>query len=248
MFLGINIDHVAALRQARRTNYPELLSAADEALRSGADSITVHLREDRRHIQDQDVVELLQQLDKPLNLEIAATAEMLDFACQYTPSYCCLVPEKREELTTEGGLDVLANYAQVEKACQRLRTAGIRVSLFVEAVPEQLEAAAKVGAECVELHTGSYADATTVAAYEKLLQQLMEGAVFAAELGLQVHAGHGLNYTNVHKVAAIDNISELNIGHAVVARAIFVGMHHAVAELRSIIDTCTSATAETLPP
>jgi pyridoxine 5-phosphate synthase len=232
--LGINVDHVATLRQARRTTYPDPLLAALLAEQAGADSITIHLREDRRHIQDRDVHLCRQALQTRLNLEMAASEEMLAIACQVRPSDCCLVPERRAEITTEGGLDVLAQEATLQPACAQLAGAGIRVSLFIDPEPEQLEAAVRVGAPVVELHTGTYADA--VGSQRALeLARLQRAAQHAAALGLTVHAGHGLNYHNVQPVAAIGPIVELNIGHAVVARAVFAGMASAVTEMKQLM-------------
>ncbi|HEX19739.1 MAG TPA: pyridoxine 5'-phosphate synthase [Acidiferrobacteraceae bacterium] len=238
--LGINIDHVATLRQARLTRYPDPLYAAMEAETAGADAITLHLREDRRHIQQRDVELLQQTLQTRMNLEMAATAEMIRYAIGIKPEDCCLVPEKREELTTEGGLDVAAQQQSITRACGQLADAGIRVSLFIDASSEQLQAAVKTGAPCVELHTGHYADAGT-ADREAELAQIADAVRFGLDLGLQVNAGHGLDYHNVQEVAAIPGISELNIGHAIVARAVFVGFREAVVEMKMLI-----AEAETL--
>lgn len=232
ILLGVNIDHVATLRQARGTHYPEPLDAAFIAEKAGADSITVHLREDRRHIQDRDVSLLKQASHLPLNLEMAVTDEMLAIACNIQPDYCCLVPEKREELTTEGGLDVAAQQAAVQAACSRLAEAGIVSSLFIDPDAEQIQAAAACGAHAIELHTGSYADATNAESQSHELRRIHKAAQLAAEAGLRVHAGHGLHYQNVQAVAAIPEIVELNIGHAIIARAVLSGLHGAVADMK----------------
>jgi len=233
--LGVNIDHVASLRQARGTRYPEPLQAALVAEQAGADSITVHLREDRRHIQVRDVELLLASIQTRLNLEMAITPEMLDYAIRWRPADCCLVPERREELTTEGGLDVLAQPAQVAVACQRLREVGIRVALFVDPDVDQLEACAELGAAAVELHTGCYAQAITSAAQAEELARLRQAAAHAHALGLEVHAGHGLHYHNVQAVAALPEVVELNIGHAIIARALFSGLAEAVREMKHLM-------------
>jgi pyridoxine 5-phosphate synthase len=235
MLLGVNIDHVATLREARGTAYPAPLDAAQLALASGADSITVHLREDRRHIQDQDVLDLLQQLTSRLNLEMAVTDEMINFACAAKPSDCCLVPEKRVELTTEGGLDVAANQATVTSACERLGAAGIRVSLFIDPDKAQIEAAAATGAPVIELHTGTYADAADEQTQQAELERVSAAASFAQGLGITVHAGHGLNLDNISAIAKIPEIIELNIGHAIVAQAVFEGLGKAVADIRGLM-------------
>ena len=234
ILLGVNIDHVATLRQARGTPYPDPVEAAAIAEQSGADSITLHLREDRRHIQDQDVLVLREQLQTRMNLEMAVTGEMLAIATRVKPEDCCLVPERREELTTEGGLDVAGQLSRVKDACARLADAGVRVSLFIDADVEQVQAAAEAGAPCVEIHTGHFADAAGVAAGEELSR--IVGAVDAGvAAGLRVHAGHGLHYENVYAIAAIPAVRELNIGHAIVARAIFTGLADAVAEMKRLM-------------
>jgi pyridoxine 5-phosphate synthase len=232
--LGVNIDHVATLRQARGTRYPEPIQAALLAEQSGADAITLHLREDRRHIQDRDVDMLIDILQTRMNLEMAATAEMLQIAARIQPADCCLVPERREELTTEGGLDVAGNQDHLEEYCAALAEAGIRVSLFIDADPAQLEAAVAVGAPVVELHTGHYADASG-AAQAGELQRIADAVARGAELGLQVNAGHGLDYHNVRAIAALDGVRELNIGHAIICRALFSGLGEAVAEMKRLI-------------
>lgn len=240
MLLGVNIDHVATLRQARGTAYPDPVQGAFEALAGGADFITLHLREDRRHIQDADVEILRERLPCRMNLEMAVTPEMLAIAERLRPADCCLVPEKREELTTEGGLDVAGQTARIGEACARLRAAGIDVSLFIDPEPHQLEAAAACGAGVVELHTGEYA-ALAADAAEPELERLRRAVVRGRELGLKVNAGHGLHLENVAPVAAIPGIAELNIGHALIARAVFIGLRAAVAELRQRMDAVCAA-------
>lgn len=232
--LGVNVDHVATVRQARGTDYPDPVEAALMAERSGADSITLHLREDRRHIQDHDLERLAKVTTTHINLEMAVTEEMLTIACRETPSDCCLVPEKREELTTEGGLDVAGQVERVRKACETLAASGIRVSLFIDPERTQLEAAREVGAPVVEIHTGAYADATGESAAQELAR-IVDAAQYGAELGLTVHAGHGLHYQNVQAIAAIPEIVELNIGHAIVARAVYDGMAKAVADMKALM-------------
>jgi pyridoxine 5-phosphate synthase len=234
LLLGVNIDHVATIRQARGTDYPSVLQAAAIAEEAGADAITIHLREDRRHIQDDEVEALCRQVTTRVNLEIAVTDEMLAIAERNRPADVCLVPEKRQELTTEGGLDVARHHAQVRAACDRLREAGIRVSLFVDPDPVQLQASADCGAPVVELHTGAYAEVEG-AAQEKELRRLQRASEIGADLGLQVNAGHGLHYENVHPIVEIPQLVELNIGHAIVARALFVGLGQAVREMRSLM-------------
>lgn len=233
--LGVNVDHVATLRQARGTPYPDPVEAALAAERAGADSITVHLREDRRHIQDHDLPRLADRMQTHMNLEMAVTDEMICIAESLKPQDCCLVPERREELTTEGGLDVASQQARVAAATRRLLDAGIRVSLFIDPDPAQLDAAVAVGAPVVELHTGAYAEKTGAAQQDEL-QRIVEASRYGAELGLTVHAGHGLHTDNVTPVAAIAEIVELNIGHALIARAVFVGIDAAVAEMRRCMD------------
>ncbi|MFW6342187.1 MAG: pyridoxine 5'-phosphate synthase [Halothiobacillaceae bacterium] len=235
ILLGLNIDHVATLRQARGTRYPEPVHAALLAEQAGADSITLHLREDRRHIQDHDVHMLADLLQTRMNLEMAVTEEMLGIACAVRPADCCLVPERREELTTEGGLDVANNLPRMKEACARLADAGIRVSLFIDADERQIEAAVAAGAPVIELHTGHYAGAPTTAEQAKLLEQIRRGAQLAADAGLHVNAGHGLHYHNTAPIAAIEVIEELNIGHAIIARAIFDGLARAVADMKRLM-------------
>jgi pyridoxine 5-phosphate synthase len=232
--LGVNIDHVATLRNARGTVYPDPIRAALLAEQAGADLITLHLREDRRHIKDADVLALRPLLHTRMNLEAAVTQEMIDFACRVRPQDVCLVPERREEVTTEGGLDVVRYYQQVEAAVKQLAGEGIRVSLFIDADERQIEAAAAVGAPVIELHTGRYAEADegTVTAE---LERIRMGVRAGVKRGLRVNAGHGLHYTNVQPIAAIQDIHELNIGHAIVAHAVFVGWEHAVREMKAIM-------------
>jgi len=235
ILLGVNIDHVATLRQARGTEYPSPLEAARAAEDAGADYITLHLREDRRHIQDRDVVALRKALRTRMNLEAAVTPEMIAFARRVRPHDVCLVPERREELTTEGGLDVAGEPKRMERACRDLGAAGIRVSLFIDADRRQVEAARKAGAQVVELHTGAYAEARSPGKRKRELERIRATAEHAAGSGLRVNAGHGLNYDNVQPVAAIAQIGELNIGHAIVARAVFVGMGEAVREMKALL-------------
>lgn len=232
--LGVNVDHVATLRQARRTSYPDPLHAALVAEHSGADSITLHLREDRRHIQDHDVARMRASLETRMNLEMAATDAMIDIARSVRPQDCCLVPERREELTTEGGLDVAGQRTRLRDCCAALREAAIRVSLFVDPEPAQLEAALEIGAPVVELHTGAYAESTHERQAVELMR-LVEAARFGSRIGLTVHAGHGLHYHNVQPVAAIAEIVELNIGHAIVARAVMHGLPAAVREMKKLM-------------
>jgi pyridoxine 5-phosphate synthase len=232
--LGVNIDHVATLRQQRHTLYPEPMQAALLAEQSGADNITLHLREDRRHIQERDVRMLAGLINTRMNLEIAATPQMVAFACEIKPADCCLVPERRAELTTEGGLDVIAAGAPLREHCARLSAAGIRVSLFIDAERAHIEAAVASGAPAIELHTGVYADARG-AAQARELERLREAARFAAARGLTVHAGHGMNYHNVTPIASIAEIVELNIGHAIVAQALFDGFPTAVRAMKALM-------------
>jgi len=232
--LGVNIDHVATVRQARRARYPDPLYAALLAEEAGADSITLHLREDRRHIQDRDVTALREALQTRMNLEMAVTDEMIRIAQRVLPQDCCLVPESRQEVTTEGGLDVAGQGARVADAVQALGGAGIRVSLFIDPDPAQIEAAQRARAPVIELHTGRYADATG-AARAREFERLVAAAALGARLGLVVNAGHGLNYHNVEPVAAIGEIVELNIGHAIVARAIMDGLPKAVRDMKALM-------------
>jgi pyridoxine 5-phosphate synthase len=234
ILLGVNIDHVATLRQARRGRYPDPLHAALLAERSGADSITLHLREDRRHIQDRDVSVMREALQTRMNLEMAVTDEMIEVARQILPQDCCLVPESRQEVTTEGGLDVAGQPARIGDACAALRHAGIRVSLFIDPEAAQIEAAHRAGAPVIELHTGTYAGADG-AAQARELARLRAAAQLATSLGLTVNAGHGLNYHNVEPIAALPEVVELNIGHAIVARAVFDGLPKAVREMKDLM-------------
>jgi pyridoxine 5-phosphate synthase len=233
--LGVNIDHVATLRQARGTRYPEPLQAALVAEQAGADAITLHLREDRRHIQDRDVRLFAGCLQTRMNLEMASTAEMLAIACELRPADCCLVPERREELTTEGGLDAAGHLDYLKDYCAELAQAGVRVSLFIDADSRQVEAAVAAGAPAIEIHTGHYAGAASLAARQRELERIRDAVRLGVGLGLQVNAGHGLDYHNVQAVAAIDGVRELNIGHSIIARALFVGLDAAVREMKRLI-------------
>jgi pyridoxine 5-phosphate synthase len=233
--LGVNIDHVATLRNARGTSYPDPLQAALIAEQAGADLITLHLREDRRHIRDADVESIRPQLRTRMNLESAVTAEMIDFSCRIKPQDVCLVPERREEITTEGGLDVVKYFSEVRAAIKQLQTEGIRVSLFIDAESAQIQAAAESGAPVIELHTGRYADAQDAAEQKNELERIARAVQEGLRLGLKVNAGHGLHYTNVQAIAALTGIAELNIGHAIVAHAVFVGWENAVREMKSIM-------------
>lgn len=236
MQLGVNVDHVATLRQARGTDYPDPVAAARVAVANGADSITVHLREDRRHIQDDDVWRMRQDVDAPLNLEMAATAEMQRIASEIRPDECCIVPEKRAELTTEGGLNAAGEAARLTELCSALAEQGIAVSLFIDPDPAQIEASARIGARIVELHTGGYADAGGRDAAARELEAIRRGVDQAIDAGLQVNAGHGLHYENVQAVASMASITCLNIGHAIIARAVIDGMAAAVSEMKRIMD------------
>jgi pyridoxine 5-phosphate synthase len=233
--LGVNIDHVATLRQARGTLYPDPIQAAIEAEQAGADSITLHLREDRRHIQDRDVETLRKIIQTRMNLEMAVADEIVAFARRIRPHDCCLVPERRQELTTEGGLDVVQGKKKITEVCRRLAEAEVRVSLFVDADTKQIEAAAQTGAPVIEIHTGHYADVTTDDARRTELVRIEQAVQQGLDLKLQVNAGHGLNYHNVQPIAAIPGISELNIGHAIVARALFTGLREAVREMKRLM-------------
>lgn len=233
--LGVNIDHVATIRQARGTRYPSPAQAALRAEEAGADSITLHLREDRRHIQDADVYALRDLLQTKMNLEMAVTEEMLGIALKVKPQDVCLVPEKREERTTEGGLDVIANFAAVKSACERLAQASIRVSLFIGPDVKQIDAAQKAGAPVIEIHTGAFADAEDGKQKKDELMRIVTAVAHGVNLGLAVNAGHGLNYHNVKDIAAIPGIEELNIGHAIIAHALFVGWDNAVREMKQLM-------------
>lgn len=235
IYLGVNIDHVATVRNARGTNYPDPVYAAALAEEAGADGITTHLREDRRHIKDRDVRILRETIKTRMNLEMAVTEEMVNIAMGLAPAFVCMVPEKREEVTTEGGLDVASNIKVVADAVERLDKVGTTSSLFIDADPKQIDAAVKAGAPYIELHTGRFADAVTIKEQQEELARLTEMAAYAASKGLHVNGGHGLNYQNAPAVAAIPEIEELNIGHAIIARAVFTGLKEAVAEMKRII-------------
>jgi pyridoxine 5-phosphate synthase len=233
--LGLNIDHVATLRQVRGTRYPNVLQAALVGEAAGADAITLHLREDRRHIQDRDVEILRDMLQTRMNLESAITEDMLSFALRIKPHDVCFVPERREELTTEGGLDVVRYFDQVKNACDKCAEAGIRVSLFIDPDKKQLDAARKAGAPVVEIHTGKYADASSVPEQTLELARIQHAVVHGDALGLQVNAGHGLNYHNVQPIVAIPKICELNIGHAIISEALFIGLEQAVKKMKALL-------------
>jgi pyridoxine 5-phosphate synthase len=233
--LGINIDHVATVRNARGGDNPDPVRAARLAQEAGADGITAHLREDRRHIRDEDIAALKQHLTIPLNLEMAPTDEMLAIALKHRPHACCIVPEKREERTTEGGIDCITGFARLQPVVTALSGAGIRVSMFIEPDRKQIDAAHNLGAPVIELHTGAYAHATGDTRAH-LLKHIVNGAEFGADLGLEIHAGHGLTYDNVGPVAAIPHIRELNIGHFLIGEAIFVGLGDAMARMRKAMD------------
>lgn len=235
ILLGVNIDHVATIRQARGTRYPEPLQAALVAEQAGADAITLHLREDRRHIQDRDVSMLKDMLQTRMNLEMAVTEEMLTIAGRVQPEDCCLVPERREELTTEGGLDVVGQRSKIGDACARLAEAGVRVSLFIDADEAQIQAAAECQAPVIEIHTGHFADARDRKTRQQEFERIQRAVNAGQSLGLQVNAGHGLDYHNVGLIAALEGIRELNIGHAIVARAVFSGLHAAVHEMKQLM-------------
>lgn len=242
VLLGVNIDHVATLRQARGTTYPDPVTAAAIAEMAGADSITIHPREDGRHIQHRDVRLLARTLQTAMNLEMAATEAMLELALEVMPRDCCLVPEKREELTTEGGLDVVSNEDSLRHYVSRLTTAGIRVSLFIDPDERQIDAAARVGADAIELHTGEYAEAqgSEVTTH---LQKLAAAANQGSQLGLLVNAGHGLHYNNTRELLAIPEIRELNIGHAIIARAVLTGLDQAIRDMRALMDSAITMSA-----
>ena len=235
ILLGVNIDHIATLRQARGTRYPDPVQAAIEAEQAGADAVTVHLREDRRHIQERDLEILREVILTRMNLEMAVTEDALRIAERLRPVDCCLVPERRQELTTEGGLDVAGGLERVRDACGRLRAAGIRVSLFIDPQANQVEAAVAAGAPVIEIHTGRFADATDRSLRTQELARIVDAARLGDAAGLQVNAGHGLNYQNVGRVAAIPQIRELNIGHAIIARALFTGLGAAVTEMKRLM-------------
>nr|WP_315277009.1 pyridoxine 5'-phosphate synthase [uncultured Acinetobacter sp.] len=234
--LGVNIDHVATLRQARGTNYPDPVKAALVCEQAGAEGITLHLREDRRHIQDDDVRRMRPLLKTRMNLEMAITEEMIEFAKEIRPQHVCLVPERREEVTTEGGLDVVGNFAAVKAATQELTAIGCDVSLFIDADLAQINAAVACGAPTIEIHTGAYANAENEAAQQAELTRIIQGVEYAASHGLVINAGHGLNLDNVGAIAAIPHIHELNIGHALIGDAVFVGLEQAVKRMKAAID------------
>ncbi|MGM3162825.1 pyridoxine 5'-phosphate synthase [Dickeya undicola] len=235
LLLGVNIDHIATLRNARGTAYPDPVQAAFVAEQAGADGITVHLREDRRHITDRDVRLLRQTIQTRMNLEMAVTDEMLAIACELKPHFCCLVPEKRQEVTTEGGLDVAGQLGRITAAVTQLRQAGIQVSLFIDADHGQIDAAVASGAPYIEIHTGAYADAENDATRQQEFERIREAATYAAGRGIKVNAGHGLTYHNVQPIAALPEMHELNIGHAIIGRAVMSGLPSAVAEMKTLM-------------
>ncbi|MGP0905727.1 pyridoxine 5'-phosphate synthase [Serratia sp. CY76391] len=235
LLLGVNIDHIATLRNARGTQYPDPVQAAFVAEQAGADGITVHLREDRRHITDRDVRLLRQTIQTRMNLEMAVTDEMLDIAIELQPHFCCLVPEKREEVTTEGGLDVAGQLDKMSVAVERLAQAGILVSLFIDPDHRQIDAAVAVGAPYIEIHTGAYAEAQGELAVQAELRRIAVAAAYAAEKGLKVNAGHGLTYHNVQPIAALPEMHELNIGHAIIGQAVMSGLPAAVADMKVLM-------------
>ena len=235
IYLGVNVDHIATLRQARGTTYPDPAHAASVAEHAGADGITIHLREDRRHIQDRDVYVMAKTIQTRMNLEMAVTDEMIAIACEVKPAFVCLVPEKREELTTEGGLDVVSQQERITSAVKQLSEHGIQTSLFIDADKKQIEAAAKTGAPFIEIHTGHYADETCEEKQAEELVRIEEGVVYATSLGIKVNAGHGLHYFNVKPIAAIEDIIELNIGHAIIARAAIDGLDKAVRDMKRLM-------------
>ncbi|GAA6204219.1 pyridoxine 5'-phosphate synthase [Thalassotalea sp. SU-HH00458] len=235
ILLGVNVDHIATLRQARGTSYPDPVHAASVAEHAGADGITIHLREDRRHIQDRDVYVMKETLQTRMNLEMAVTDEMLAIACEVKPVFCCLVPEKRQELTTEGGLDVAGQQAKINQAVHQLEQAGVQTSLFIDADKKQIDAAVASKAPYIEIHTGHYADAVTETEQQQALTRLIEGIEYAHQQGLKVNAGHGLTYFNVKPIAAIPEIIELNIGHAIIARAAIDGLDKAVRDMKQLM-------------
>ena len=234
--LGVNIDHVATLRNARGGRHPSVVSAALLAQKSGADGLTIHLREDRRHIRDDDAIQIKQAIDIPLNFEMAATQEMVSFALELQPNACCIVPEKREEVTTEGGLAVAGNEHRLAPLFDQIKQAGIRLSLFIEASEPQIRAAAAMGADIIELHTGTYCDAPDQGAREKELIKITKGAQLAHELGIEVHAGHGLDFESVGPIAALPQMAELNIGHFLMGAALFTGMAEAITTMKAKMD------------
>ncbi len=235
ILLGVNIDHVATLRQARGTEFPDPVIAASIAEKAGADGITLHLREDRRHIQDRDVEILKEKLKTPMNLEMAATSEMIDYAVKLVPENCCIVPERREELTTEGGLDVVSQVAHIKQACKRLADVGTKVSLFIDTDFSQIESAAECGASVIEIHTGHYANAVELDEIQEHLERVKNAVDFGNKLGLQVNAGHGLHYENVQEIVKINGIVELNIGHSIICDSIFNGLEKSVRNMKVLL-------------
>ena len=235
ILLGVNVDHIATLREARGVNYPDPVKIALIAEKNGADSITIHLREDRRHIQDHDVERMIAVIDSRVNFEMAATDEMIDIACRLKPYDCCLVPENRQELTTEGGLDVFSRVDFLSSCVEKLKKSGIRVSIFVDPDPKQIESSQMIGADAVEIHTGLYADSVNSSDQDYELNRIKECAVHADRIGVRVNAGHGLHYDNTSEIAAIREIKELNIGHSIIARAVNSGIAEAVSEMKSIM-------------
>ena len=233
--LGVNIDHIATLRNIRNVSYPDPVQAALFAEKVGADSITVHLREDRRHINDKDVQMLCQKLKIPVNLEMAATEEMVVIACENKPCFCCLVPERRKEVTTEGGLDVARQLVTLRGFCTRLESCGIRVSLFINADYSQVDAAVAVGASSIEIHTGAYANAENEKIQKEELDNITNVADYATDRGLRVNAGHGLNYQNVERIAALPNIQDINVGHAIIGRSVMTGLEEAISYMKGLI-------------
>ncbi|OGT38107.1 MAG: pyridoxine 5'-phosphate synthase [Gammaproteobacteria bacterium RIFCSPHIGHO2_12_FULL_37_14] len=236
LLLGVNIDHIATLRQARGTRYPDPVEAVFAVENAGGDGITVHLREDRRHIQERDITFIQAVMKTRLNLEMAVTDFMIHYAETIHPEHCCFVPEKRAELTTEGGLDVLAQETKIREAAQHLQRVGMEVSLFIDPAIEQIKAALRCHVPTIEIHTGAYADAKTAQEREKELQRIIQAVQFAHEAGLIVNAGHGLNYQNVQEIAHIPQVNELNIGHGIIARSIFIGLQQAVVEMKAIMN------------
>lgn len=235
LLLGVNIDHIATLRNARNTAYPDPIYAAFIAEQSGADSITIHLREDRRHITDRDVEMLRKTIQTSMNLEIAATDEMINIACTLKPDYCCLVPERRQELTTEGGLDVINKAKELQHMILKLTKSGIRVSLFIDPNEQQINVAYNIGAPCIELHTGKYSHAIDVTKRNLEYKRIKKSVQYAVDNGLKVNAGHGLNYHNVQPIAMLPGIQELNIGHSIISRSISCGLFKAIQEMKKLI-------------
>ena len=244
ILLGVNVDHIATLREARGTRYPDPVQAAILAEEAGADGITIHPREDRRHIQERDVWMLKETLQTRMNLEMAVTPEMLNFALEVLPEHCCLVPEKREELTTEGGLDVLSQEAKIKETCEKLIDAGVEVSLFIDPDQKQIDAAQRCGAQAIEIHTGQYAEASDKQVLKQEFDRVVLGVNHGLAQGLIVNAGHGLNYHNTFDIAAIKGINELNIGHSIIARAAFTGLKDAVKEMKLILERASLSQKE----